>query len=383
MPDSLLYNSPDALYLHIPYCLRKCPYCDFYSVVQEPPEAFLQALICELDAWAEIMPTTPLRTVYFGGGTPTRLKTSQLIALLSHIHDRFGLQSEAEITLEMNPESQQDLAALRRAGFNRLSLGLQTTDNAKLRKLGRLHAYEGFLKTYKVARAAGFENISIDLMVALPDQTLDDVALDLERILALEPEHISCYSLILEEGTPFGERLEQGVAPLPSDEVEREMVHQVTETLQAHGYVHYEISNYAKPGYRSAHNLNYWNILPYYAVGPGASAFVQGKRLMHPRDVTKYIATWNKAHDPFDCLVLEEQLSLEDAATELVIFQIRILDEGFSLSDYEARFGPLAPWRREVFERQVENGFMEWTGEGWRLTEQGADFADAIARELL
>lgn len=380
-----LFDIPQALYLHIPYCRRKCPYCDFYSIVGEPVVGFVDAILRELQAWAEEVGTVPLRSVYFGGGTPSRLKTGDLIRILDFIEDCFGLQAGAEITLEMNPEDLDhlDLGRLRSAGYNRLSLGLQTTQDQALRKLGRLHGYDGFLRTYAAARAAGFTNISLDLIVALPHQTLEDVEQDLSQVLALRPQHISCYSLIIEEGTPFGSLYTPGEPPLPDDDLERLMVHRVSEGLTAAGYNHYEISNFALSGYESVHNSHYWDILPYFAVGPAAAAFVHGKRLMHEPDLDAYLSTWSTPGSPFDRLTLVEDLSAEEAATELVIFQLRRLDRGFILSEYEERFGPLAPRRIEVFRHYEALGLCEETGDGWRLTARGADFADALGRDLL
>lgn len=380
-----LYEIPEALYLHIPYCRRKCPYCDFYSIAGEPVEAFVDAILCELEAWAEDVGTVPLRSVYFGGGTPSRLKTDDLVRILQFIEGCFGLHSEAEITLEMNPEDldHQELKRLREVGYNRLSLGLQTTEDQALRKLGRLHGYEGFLDAYEAAQVAGFKNLSLDLILGLPFQTLQEVEQDLERVLALRPQHISCYSLIIEEGTPFGARYTPGEPPLPDDDLERTMVHLVADTLKAAGYNHYEISNFALGGFESIHNSHYWDILPYFAVGPGAAAFVNGKRLHHEPDVSAYLETWSSGGSPFERLSVVEDLSIEDAATELVIFQLRRLDRGFVLSNYEERFGPLAPRRLEVFKHYEALGMCEKTGDGWRLTGQGADYADALARELL
>lgn len=380
-----LWDPPAALYLHIPYCRRKCPYCDFYSIVGAPDETFISALLCELQAWADEVDPVPLRSVYFGGGTPSRLRTEDLVRILEFIKRQFGLRDDAEITLEMNPEDldQQNLKQLYLAGFNRLSLGLQTTNDVALRKLGRLHGYAGFLKAYEAAQRAGFTNISLDLILALPHQTIEEVKHDLKEILDLRPQHISCYSLIIEEGTPFGARYTPGVAPLPDEGVEREMVHLVTEQLKAAGYNHYEISNYALKGYESVHNSHYWDILPYYAVGPGASAFVHGKRLLHEPDLHSYITTWSTPGSPFDRLTLVEELTADDAGTELVIFQLRRLDRGFVLSDYEERFGPLAPRRKQTFEYYECLGLCEQTNDGWRLTAKGSDFADALARDLL
>lgn len=380
-----LFDIPEALYLHIPYCRRKCPYCDFYSIAGAPVQGFVEAILHELESWAGEVGAVPLRSVYFGGGTPSRLKTEDLLRILSFIKEHYGLQAGAEVTLEMNPEDldHQDLSRLREAGYNRLSLGLQTTNDQALRKLGRLHGYDGFLRAYTAAQAAGFTNISLDLILALPHQTMDDIEQDLSQVLALRPQHVSCYSLIIEEGTPFGALYTPGEPPLPDDDLEREMVHRVNEELKVSGYNHYEISNFALSGFESVHNSHYWDILPYFAVGPAAAAFVNGKRLMHEPDLEAYLATWETPGPPFERVTLVEELSAEDAATELVIFQLRRLDRGFILSDYEDRFGPLAPWRIEVFQRYESLGLCEPTGDGWRLTIQGADYADALARDLL
>lgn len=332
-----------GLYIHIPYCLQKCRYCDFFSVSdRRSASAYVQALMREMELTRERM-GEPLSvpSVFFGGGTPTALPVDSLCALLGKIQELFLLEPEAEISLECNPgtASGQDFARLRKAGFNRLSLGLQTTDDRLLKSIGRIHSYEDFLTTFQKARATGFDNINVDLMHGLPGQSQEDYLQSLKQVCALHPEHISAYCLILEEGTPLYADVLAGRVTLPEEDAVADMEDGGMEYLSSQGYHRYEISNFAQRGRQCRHNLIYWNNQPYIGFGAGAHSSCPGgtgwRRWENPADIGGYIHALQN-----NCLPKIEQppLSKQEEAFETVMLGLRKV-EGVSLSAFEARFG--------------------------------------------
>ncbi len=275
-------KKPLELYIHIPFCIRKCAYCDFLSAPAAPEvqEAYVGQLLQEIAASKKLPEDYEAVTVFFGGGTPGILKGELLCSILRALRDRFSVREDAEITVEANPGTvnRDKLVQYREAGVNRISLGLQSADNQELKLLGRIHTWEQFLESFQLARETGFRNINVDLMSALPGQTTESVHRTLERVLALSPEHISAYSLILEEGTPFYKRYEGHPELLPSEEEERQMYYDTRDRLCACGYEHYEISNFAKPGYACRHNLGYWERTDYKGFGLGAASLLENVR---------------------------------------------------------------------------------------------------------
>ncbi|MCD8131901.1 MAG: radical SAM family heme chaperone HemW [Lachnospiraceae bacterium] len=282
-------NQDLSLYVHIPFCVKKCLYCDFLSAPapEEVQERYLAKLCEEVRRKAPRFQEYRVRTVFFGGGTPTAVKPESLCRVLGTIREVFSVDSDAEISLECNPgtASQEALREYRRAGFNRISIGLQSADEELLKALGRIHTYEQFLQTYGWAREAGFENINVDLMSALPGQTPEQYEDTLYRVLALKPEHISAYSLIVEEGTPFASM----ELDLPTEEVDRLMYQRTEEILKGFGYERYEISNYALPGRECRHNLVYWQRGAYLGLGLGAASFYDHIRYKNISDLSVYL----------------------------------------------------------------------------------------------
>ncbi|MBR1759172.1 MAG: oxygen-independent coproporphyrinogen III oxidase [Lachnospiraceae bacterium] len=278
------------LYIHLPFCVRKCLYCDFLSGPGYDQDRYLDALIRELERYREKAADFKLRSIFFGGGTPTLLTIPQWERLMSAVKEFFVLEDDCEITSEGNPGTidPEKLACLREIGINRLSLGLQSANNKELALLGRIHTFEDFLTTYEDARAAGFGNINVDLMSGLPGQALTDWLTTLSAVAELGPEHISAYSLIIEEGTEFGKRYANGIG-LPDEDVEREMYHKTKEVLAGYGFTRYEISNYAKPGFESRHNLGYWTGVPYLGCGLGAASLFGGFRYQNPENMEQYL----------------------------------------------------------------------------------------------
>lgn len=289
-----------GLYLHIPYCRSICPYCDFNAHVEKSPpwQALTDAMCAQMQAHAQLF-SGPLVSIYFGGGTPSLMPPQYLVALIKQAQQVFGIQAEAEITLEANPGRIESpvFESLFAAGINRISMGWQSTHNHLLRLLGRGHSAEQSDAAYRMARAAGFKNISLDLIFAVPGQTLADLAADLERVIDLRPEHVSLYALTYKPNTPFERRRNEGRL-IPVDEaVELHMMQQIEKTLQAADYTHYEISNYARPNKRAVHNSLYWQGQPYLGIGPGAHSFChhawqKGWRWESIRDPKMYIDTW-------------------------------------------------------------------------------------------
>ena len=299
-------RKPIALYVHIPFCVKKCDYCDFLSAPASEQEKkdYVNLLCREIEKEAACYPDYRATTVFFGGGTPTVLRPEQLEKILCKLKKHFFVddaQRKAEITLECNPGTvtEEDLKKLREAGFNRLSIGLQSAQNAELRRLGRIHTWEDFLKTWEFARKAGFGNINVDLMSALPGQRMKSYVNSLERVTALHPEHISAYSLIIEEGTLFYERYGEADARrrvegadrrhlLPTEEEERRMYELTQEILEKNGYRRYEISNYALPGYECRHNITYWKRGDYLGFGLGAASLMENCRFAKPDNLRDY-----------------------------------------------------------------------------------------------
>ena len=285
------------IYIHIPFCVRKCAYCDFLSGPAAPEEqkAYVQALIKEIRAAACYRSRYEVTTIFFGGGTPSLLAGEQLDEIMRTIKESFPIREDAEITMEMNPgtANREKLKAYRQAGINRLSIGLQSANNQELKILGRIHTFETFLETYQMAREEGFDNINVDLMSALPGQTETSYEETVQKVLTLAPEHISSYSLIIEEGTPFFEwygKGETGNMPeLPDEDTERCMYRRTKELLEEAGYYRYEVSNYALPGKECRHNIGYWERKDYLGFGIGAASLLEENRFSNVRDRSVYV----------------------------------------------------------------------------------------------
>lgn len=344
------------LYFHIPFCVRKCNYCDFLSMPADHTvrERYVQALKNELLFYANGIADRKLETIYFGGGTPSVLSPEQLEELLSTVYKLYDVNEDAEITVEINPATIDygGLHKIKDAGFNRLSIGLQSANDEELKLLGRIHTYEQFLDTYHNARRAGFTNINIDCMSSLPGQRLDTYLDSLHKIINLQPEHISSYSLILEEGTPFYQRFHDHAEEYFDEDLDRQMYHETKRILRENGYERYEISNYAKKGFESRHNSGYWMRIPYLGVGLGASSFLAGKRTKNIDDMESYLSFWLEKKDnigryhsdrpekkanavPY-CEV--EEVTREDAMAEYFFLGLR-MSEGVSIQAFEKEFG--------------------------------------------
>lgn len=360
-----------GIYIHIPFCKNKCEYCDFYSlggrIEVSLTDRYLQALADHLKETGKLAPGYTVDTVYFGGGTPSYFGAENLERILDEIHRNFRLSVEAEITLEANPESlsSQMLRKLIHAGFNRLSIGVQSDDDEMLNKLGRVHNFHQAKVAMQQARKAGFGNISLDLMYGLPGQTLSQWRDTVTNIVSMRPDHISCYALKLEENTPLWGYKDK--LSFPDDDKQADMYLAACEILGEYGYRHYEISNFAKKGKESRHNLKYWNGAEYLGFGPSAASDFAGKRFTIKRDLHGYIDGIAKKEAVLsEC----ESIPLRERAGEYIMLRLRTLD-GINAEEYERNY--LMPFGQieQLMQRFADNGFAEKENERWRLTEKG------------
>ena len=370
-------EKPLGLYLHIPFCKSKCAYCDFYSLPhsEEKMDAYTAALIRHLEEVAPRCAAHTADTVYFGGGTPSYLGEKRLTRLLKTVKKRFHVSPQAEITLEANPDSAGDWKALRnlqRAGFNRLSLGVQAADDDLLRRIGRIHTWEQVLEAVAAARMAKLENLSLDLIYGLPGQTMAAWQETLRAAAALEPQHISCYGLKLEEGTPLWQQ--RDTLPLPDDDAQADMYLWTVSYLAEHGYAQYEISNFARPGFESRHNLKYWTLSEYAGFGPGAHSDLGGVRFAYEKDLDAYIAG--------DLRLSEmEEIPLLDRDLEYIMLSLRTV-QGIDRTYFERQFRQKFRPMEELLTQYAAHGLAQRTERGWRLTPRGFFVSNTIIVSL-
>lgn len=351
-----------GLYIHIPFCREKCAYCDFYSLRAdgETYDRYAAALERDLICRAAAAKEYTVDTVYFGGGTPTVLGAARLSRLLCTVFEHYHMAEDAEITLEANPESARDvgeLKALREAGFNRLSMGLQSADDALLRRLGRIHTRADAADAVRALKSAGFANFSLDLMYALPGQSMALWKESMDFAMALQPKHISCYALTLEEGTPLFR--DRGKYVFPDEDTAAEMYLTAVEMLAAQGYKQYEISNFAQEGYASRHNLRYWELKPYLGFGPGAAGDFGGVRYAYARRLADYIA----GHCPYS---EETLIDAAERQREKLMLSLRTA-AGISLADFPMLKEWLAPYIRAGLAKE-EHGRAALTPRGFLVS---------------
>ena len=384
-----------SLYVHIPFCLRKCRYCDFLSAPQTDidRERYVKALIREIKTQKDCPAGRPVDTVFFGGGTPSVLSADQIGRIIDALREVFLILPDAEVSLETNPGTAdfEKLSAFKEAGINRLSMGVQSMHDEELHLLGRIHTAEQALEAFKTARAAGFDNINIDLMSALPGQTFDSWADSLRQAVEWRPEHISAYSLIIEPGTPFSALYDAGeLPPLPDEETDRKMYHYTREYLAQHGYGRYEISNYALKGRECRHNSGYWTGHPYLGFGIGAASYVNGARFSNIPDFETYIVEMEKAGIPAEIEQVYEKIRTEihslteqEKMEEFMFLGLR-MTAGVKTSDFASRFGKsLDEVYGDVIRRHLAQGLLQRTPEGFCLTERGTDVSNYVMADYL
>ena len=372
-----------GIYIHIPFCIRKCKYCDFLSFVsdEETMERYVDSLCQEIKAFFEREKNYQVTTIYLGGGTPSILKPELTKMILDTVFSHGNVHPQAEISTEANPGTltKEKLLIYKETGINRLSIGLQSTEQKELSYLGRIHSYEDFVKGYEMAVSCGFTNINIDLMSAVPYQTLASWERSLERVLALNPAHISAYSLIVEEGTPFYED-DQLDELIPDEDTERRMYEVTEEKLLEHGYHRYEISNYAKAGQECAHNLVYWNREDYIGFGLGAASCIRNQRFRNTDVMDDYLKNpfvEFESREEYEVLPLEEQMAEE------MILGLR-MTAGISKKSFYDKYGrEMDEVYGEILHRFVNDGLMEEAGEFIRFTKKGLDLSNIVLREFV
>lgn len=373
-----------GLYIHIPFCVKKCAYCDFLSWKGsgEEREAYVQALEKEISSYSEFAKDYRVSTVFFGGGTPSVLEGEQTERILKKIRDTFRVEKDAEITLEMNPGTAQKekLLLYRELGINRLSIGLQSVKNENLKLLGRIHTYGDFLDSYRMAREAGFDNISADLISSLPGQTLEEWKEELEILQETPLEHISVYQLIIEKGTEFYEKYGEHEELLPDEETSREIYLWTGKYLKEHGFEQYEISNYARPSRKSRHNLRYWERKDYLGLGLGAASMVHNIRMSNTRDWEKYIeGSQNPKRLREEVEFLEEPRQME----EFMFLGLR-KTEGVSRKEFRRTFGrELDMVYEKALEKHLENGMLEASKDRIRLSQAGILVSNQVLSDFI
>ena len=373
-----------GLYVHIPFCESLCLYCDFYSKIGSTSEIerFLDSLAKEAALLGREYPGYRYDTVFLGGGTPSILEPGQIRRLFDSLHCAMIISDSAEITIECNPSSLSSelLETYKAIGINRISLGVQSFDDRHLRRLGRIHTSEEALTAFETVRRCGFDNVSLDLIYGLPDQTLDQWASDLEKAIELDPEHISAYNLIIEDQTPFGELYKWGELNLPLDSIQGDMYAALNERLKMAGYVRYEISNFGKPGFECRHNLKYWRLEPYIGLGPAAVSFDFARRWKNKPDLDSYLSSLESGQPaPRET----EELTPEKIREEYIMLSLR-LAEGLSLDEMRVRFGyDLFRERGEALRALESNGLVAIDGDRVRLADKGLFISDEIIVRLI
>ena len=383
-------NKELEIYIHIPFCVKKCDYCDFLSGQQdeETIERYVSSLLEEIQTHASNKHSTSdyeVTTIFLGGGTPSVLKTRQVQRIFETLKNSFKISKDAEITIEANPGTvtRDKFLIYRMCGINRISFGLQSTNNEELKLLGRIHTYEEFLESYRLARYCGFNNINVDLISAIPKQTVASWEETLQKVLELEPEHISAYSLIVEEGTPFAKVYGEGCPgeyDLPSEEVERAIYYRTEELLGKAGYHRYEISNYAKEGKECRHNLGYWERKEYLGIGLGAASLIDNTRYKNTDDLLFYLEHSSDLHAIQENI---EKLSPKEQMEEFMFLGLRKM-EGVSVSEFKNTFGKTM---EECYGKQIqklkEQGLLEQKDGRLMLTKQGIDVSNYVFSEFL
>lgn len=371
-----------GIYIHIPFCAKKCAYCDFYSLCDlSLRENYVNALISQIASFRAEAKNKIVDTIYIGGGTPSILSGDQILKILKTVKKTFKVSGDAEITIEANPGTldPEKLVAYHEAGINRLSIGLQSADDEELSMLGRIHTKEEFERSFLLARLEGFQNINVDLMYALPGQTEQTLSDTLDYVISLDPDHISFYGLHIEPETPFGKN-EEIEKLLPSEDIQVEMYLNAAEKMEAAGFFQYEISNFAKPGFECRHNMRYWKLENYLGFGPAAHSLFNGLRFSYEKSIHKFISypcQWS------DLLETKEQTTSEDAALEFVMLGFR-LRAGIDVTEYKSRFG-------EDFEIKygkqmqpfIEKEYILKNKNGYRLSRRGFMISNYILSEIL
>lgn len=378
-------NLDKGIYIHIPFCKQKCFYCDFVSFCDKDEyiERYWQAIKKEIEFKNKLV-DSKISTIYYGGGTPSYIDANIIVDILKTIKENYTLTDDCEITIEVNPGTitKEKLELYFNAGINRISIGLQTANDELLKKIGRIHSYDEFIETYQLARQVGFKNINVDLMFGLPGQTVQDLKLSLENIIKLSPEHISVYSLILEEGTKLYDLVKEKKVDLPYEDTERNMYWYIKNTLELNGYNHYEISNFSKIGYESKHNINCWKQMEYIGFGTAAHSYLDSKRFSNIESVKIYIENIENYKMEKNSIIHEEQ-NEEEIKKEFMLLGLRKI-QGVNIQDFKNKFGdsPIFMYMNEL-SKLVDDGLIIIEEDNIRLTSKGLDFANIVWEEFV
>lgn len=373
-----------AIYIHIPFCMSKCYYCDFISFpgLDNKVEEYIEYLIQEISLYKDTLKEYKVKTIFIGGGTPSYLEAKYIDKILNEIYKRFNTKKIEEITIEANPGTldKNKLKAYKEIGINRISLGVQSLNDRLLKTIGRSHTSYDFYKSYELIKSLGFKNVNTDLIFGLPYQTLEDLESTLERIIELEVEHISFYSLILEENTLMNKWYHKGKISLPDEDIERQMYHDGIKLLKNNGYKHYEISNFAKEGYECRHNLFYWKLKPYIGFGIAAHSNLNGKRFWNFSNFSSY---YNYLDKKVPALEGEELINREMEIAEYLIMGLRLIN-GINKNEFTNRFHiKIEDIYGDILKKHEEQGLLITDGENIRFTTKGLDISNIVYVDLL
>lgn len=378
------YKDALSLYIHIPFCKAKCNYCDFNSFAGREVDipAYFDALKIEIEGYKEKLQDYELRTIFIGGGTPSLVETKYIYEILDLLNNSFNIANNAEISMESNPGTllYEKLLSYKSMGINRLSMGLQAWQERLLKSLGRIHSAEEFVENFNLAKKVGFENINVDLIFGLPSQTLKDWLKTLRKVIELQPSHISCYSLKIEDGTVMGSQLYKGEIDAPDEALDRNMYYAAIDILGKKGYKQYEISNFARVGYECKHNLVYWRAEQYIGIGAGAHSYINGERFNNVSIPDKYIESVLKNQNKIENV---EKIDLAGQISEFIILGLR-LNEGISRNKFKELFD------KDIFdvygskiEQLFKKGLLNMDGDKLMLTSSGLDYANQVFVEFI
>ena len=373
-----------SIYIHIPFCIRKCYYCDFtsFSNMNDKIPKYMKSLMVELDLYKERLRDYTIKTIFIGGGTPSAIEARYIYDLLGHLYKNFNIFKDLEVTIEVNPGTidKEKVKIYKEAGINRVSMGVQSFNDSILKSIGRIHNKDQIYESYKLLRDEKFENINMDLMFGLPNQTLEEVLLTLEEAISLGVEHISHYSLILEEGTQFYNLEKKGKLNLPKEDKERLMYHKSTEFLVEKGYNHYEISNYALPNYECRHNLVYWELAPYLGVGLSSHSYMENMRFFNTSNILDYIEKLEGKLLPIEG---EEAIDKSTEIEEYCILGIRKIN-GIDKEEFKKRFNvDIEAIYKDPIVKHTNRGLIIDNGKAIRLTKKGLDLSNLVEVDFL
>ena len=377
-----------GVYIHIPFCKRKCNYCDFISYTNKSDkiEKYIKCLEQEINKFD--FSKYKVSTIYIGGGTPSFIESKYIKQIMNALYNKINIdknkKEDIEITIEINPGTvnERKLQDYKEVGINRLSIGLQASQDRLLKQLGRIHSFQEFIETYDLSKKLGFENINVDLMLGLPNQTIEDLKESLNKIISLNPNHISIYSLILEEGTKLFNEVENNELKLPDEEIERNMYWYVKNILELNGYNHYEISNFSKKGKESKHNLNCWNQEEYIGFGVAAHSYLNNTRFSNTKNLEEYIDNINNNNFEKN-ITIEEEQEIADSKNEFMMLGFRKI-EGVDISKFKEKYidNPIFLYR-EKLDKLVKEGLIEIDLNNIKLTNKGIDFANIVFEEFI